>query len=60
MGLLIAALFAALAMLGLWLSGRCTGPALQICAVAVLLALAGYGWQGNPAMPGKPIPSTVR
>jgi cytochrome c-type biogenesis protein CcmH len=28
--------------------------ALQFLAAALLLALAGYGWQGNPGAPGRP------
>jgi cytochrome c-type biogenesis protein CcmH len=42
-------------MAGLALSGRLNGPALQIAGAALLLALAGYGWQGSPGMAGTPV-----
>lgn len=53
MGWVIALLMAALAWIGLWRSGRCPRAALEVAAAALLLALAGYGWQGSPGMMGK-------
>lgn len=29
--------------------------ALEIVAAALIVALAGYAWQGSPDMPGKPV-----
>ncbi len=55
MGWLFALGFAAIGWVILWRSGRVPRPALQIVAAALLLALAGYGWQGSPGMPGKPV-----
>ena len=55
MGWIIALTFAVLAWIALWRSGRCPRAALEIIAAALLLALAGYGWQGNPGMAGKPV-----
>lgn len=55
MGWLFALGFAALAMAGLALSGRLNRPALLIAGAALLLALAGYGWQGSPGMAGTPV-----
>jgi cytochrome c-type biogenesis protein CcmH len=48
-------LFVALCVLGgLWRFGRLNGAALQFLGAALFLALAGYAWQGRPAMPGAP------
>lgn len=55
MGWVIAILLAVLTWIGLWRSGRCSIAALQIATAALLLALAGYAWQGNPGMAGRPV-----
>ncbi len=55
MGWIIALTFTVLAWIALWRSGRCPRAALEIIAAALLLALAGYGWQGNPGMAGKQV-----
>ena len=55
MGWLFAIGFAALAFIALWRSGRCPRVALELAGAALLLAIAGYGWQGSPGMPGKPV-----
>ena len=60
MGWFFALGFAALALIGLWASDRCPRPALLVVAAALLLALAGYGWQGNPDMAGKPVKTIAR
>lgn len=60
MGWVVALLMAALAWIGLWRSGRVPRVALEIVGAALLLALAGYGWQGSPGMPGKPVASASR
>jgi hypothetical protein len=52
MGWLFPAGFAALTLLVLKQSGRCSRPALEIIAAALLIAIAGYGWQGSPDMLG--------
>ena len=54
MGWLFASAFAALALAGLHLSGRCPRPALELAAALLLAAIAGYGWQGSPDLPGNP------
>ena len=59
MGWLSAFALAGLAFLGLWRSGRCPRLALELAAVAILIALAGYSWQGTPDMPGRPVDHTV-
>ena len=55
MGWVFALGFAALAMAGLVLSGRLNRLALLIASAALLLAIAGYGWQGSPDMAGTPV-----
>ena len=54
-GWIFAIAFAALTLLGLGTSGRCSRAVLQIIGAALLLAIAGYGWQGSPGMAGKPV-----
>ncbi len=39
---------------GLWLVGGMTRPLFQLVAAAILLAFAGYQWQGRPNLPGAP------
>ena len=39
---------------GLWLVGGMTRPVFQLVAAAILLAFAGYQWQGRPGLPGAP------
>ncbi len=60
MGWVIALLMAAMAWIGLWRWGRVPRAALEIVGAALLLALAGYGWQGSPGMPGTPSGSASR
>ena len=38
----------------LWRFGGFRGPALQFLAAAMLLAMAGYAWQGRPGLGGSP------
>jgi cytochrome c-type biogenesis protein CcmH/NrfG len=54
MGWLLMLGLALLAALGLWRFGRIRGPALQMVAAVLFLAAAGYAWQGNPSLAGKP------
>jgi len=55
MGWIFAFGSAALSLGALWLSGRCSRLALEMAAAALLIGIAGYGWQGSPDMPGKPV-----
>ncbi|HEX8215003.1 MAG TPA: cytochrome C biogenesis protein [Allosphingosinicella sp.] len=50
---LIIALAAALGLV-LWRFAGLRGAALQLLAAAMLLAMAGYAWQGRPALGGQP------
>jgi len=54
MGWLILFLLAAVTFVLLWRVARLSGPALQLMAAAVLVAIAGYAWQGSPNLPGQP------
>ena len=42
------------ALVALWRFARLDRAALQFLGAALLLALAGYAWQGHPAWPGAP------
>ena len=42
---------------GLWRFGKLPRSALELPASALLLAVAGYAWQGRPALDGRPPPS---
>ena len=60
MGWAIALGFAAAALGGLALSRRLTRMGLMITGAAMLIALAGYGWQGSPGMAGTPVSHQAR
>ena len=45
---------------GLWRFVRADKAALQFLAAALLLAVAGYSWQGRPALEGRPKPPPER
>ena len=49
--------FAAATALGLWRFGKLNRGALELTGAALLLALAGYAWQGRPDVPGNPVES---
>lgn len=56
MGLLI---FLGLALIVaglLWCFGKLPKGGLEMVGAALFLAVAGYAWQGNPGLPGKPTP----
>lgn len=57
MGWIIAFALAGLTFAGLYLGKRCSRPALELIAAALLVGLAGYAWQGSPDMPGNPVAS---
>lgn len=52
MGWLFLITFAALAFAALWRSRLLNRTALEIAAVAILVGIAGYAWQGSPTLPG--------
>jgi cytochrome c-type biogenesis protein CcmH/NrfG len=54
MGWLVMLVLAASTALGLWRWVRRDTGALQFLAAALLLALAGYAWQGQPGLAGAP------
>src|SRR3546814_12237351 len=49
-----------LMFVALWRFGRFDKAALQFLGAALLIALAGYAWQGRPGLEGKPVPPPVR
>jgi cytochrome c-type biogenesis protein CcmH len=53
-GWIMMLLLAALVVLGLWRWVRRDMGALQFLAATLLLALAGYAWQGRPGLAGAP------
>jgi cytochrome c-type biogenesis protein CcmH len=40
----------------LWRWGRLPKGGLELLGAALFMAVAGYAWQGSPALPGKPTP----
>ena len=60
MGWVFAFGYAALTLGGFALYGRLTRDALLIAGAALLIALAGYGWQGSPDMAGTPVRHETR
>jgi cytochrome c-type biogenesis protein CcmH len=60
MGWLYLAILAVLTLAGLKLSGRLNRTALELTAVAILVGVAGYAWQGSPHLLGSPMASTAR
>ncbi|HEX8669520.1 MAG TPA: cytochrome C biogenesis protein [Allosphingosinicella sp.] len=54
MGWIVAFALAAAALAALWRLGRLDRGGLQLVAAALLLGLAGYAWQGRPALRGSP------
>lgn len=57
MGWLLFLLCALATGLGLWRFGKIDRSALELTAAALLLALAGYAWQGKPDLAGHPVES---
>ena len=55
-GWLILAGLALAAFTAVWRFGRLDGAGLQLLAAALLLAFAGYAWQGRPGLAGSPKP----
>ncbi len=60
MGWLAMGALAVLAFAALWRWARTDRAALQLVAAALLIALAGYAWQGRPGMEGRPKPAPER
>jgi cytochrome c-type biogenesis protein CcmH/NrfG len=54
MGWLLILALALLVFAGLWRWARVEPAALQLVGAALLIALAGYAWQGRPGLVGQP------
>ncbi|PZU08205.1 cytochrome C biogenesis protein [Sphingomonas sp.] len=53
-GWIILAALALLLVGGLWIAIRPARTVGELIAAALLVALAGYAWQGSPLLPGRP------
>lgn len=60
MAWVIACMLSIGAVLLLYASGKCSRLALEIAVASVLIALAGYSWEGSPDMPGNPVASVIK
>ena len=60
MGWAVIIVLAAATLLGLWRWAKPDRGALQFLGAALLLALAGYAWQGRPGLEGRPKPPPER
>lgn len=60
MGWLILLLLALAAFAAIWRFARLDRAGLQLLAAVLLLALAGYAWQGRPALEGSPARAAQR
>jgi len=58
-GWLISILLALAVAAGLALAARPSRGALYVIGIALLFGLAGYAWQGNPGLPGRPTPPSA-
>lgn len=56
MGWILILAFALAVGLALWRFARFDRAALQLVGAALLLAMAGYAWQGRPGLSGRPPP----
>ena len=54
MGWMLLLILAAVVSLVLWRFAGFRGASLQLLAAAMLLGMAGYAWQGRPALGGQP------
>jgi cytochrome c-type biogenesis protein CcmH/NrfG len=60
MGWLLIIGLGALVLLALWRLAGFDRVGLQLAAAALLLAMTGYAWQGNPALAGRPVDPPAR
>jgi cytochrome c-type biogenesis protein CcmH/NrfG len=60
MGWLVIGVLGALVLLALWRIAGFGRLGLQLAGAALLLAMAGYAWQGRPDLAGRPVPPPAR
>lgn len=60
MGWVLMLVLALGAFAAIWRFGRLDAGGLQLLAAALLLALAGYAWQGHPGLAGAPRAAALR
>lgn len=56
MGWVLLLILALCAFAAVWRFGRLDGAGLQLLAAALMIAFAGYSWQGRPSLGGSPRP----
>lgn len=60
MGWLLMIALAGLVFVALWRIGKFDKAALQFLGAGLLVAMAGYAWQGSPGLSGAPVPPPQR
>jgi cytochrome c-type biogenesis protein CcmH len=60
MGFVLLLALAAIVLIALWKFAKFDRVALQLLGAALLIAAAGYAWQGSPGLDGKPVPAPAR
>ena len=60
MGFLLLSALAVIILITLWKFGKFDRAALQLLGAALLVAAAGYTWQGRPDLSGRSAPAPVR
>ena len=60
MGWIVMVALALAVLAAMWRFGGMRGATLQLLSAALLLAMAGYAWQGRPALGGQPKAVSVR
>lgn len=53
-------LWALIVLVGMWRLGAFSKATLQLLGAALLIAVAGYAWQGRPGLAGAPAAETAR
>ena len=60
MGFVLLLTLAVIVLIALWKFGKFDRNALQLAGAALLVAAAGYAWQGSPGLDGKPVPPPAK
>lgn len=60
MGFLVILALAVIVLIALWKLGKFDRNALKFLGAALLVAAAGYAWQGNPGLIGRPVPPPAK
>jgi cytochrome c-type biogenesis protein CcmH len=60
MGWLLLLALSLVLLIALWKFGKFDRAALQLLGAAILLAMAGYAWQGRPGLRAAPVPPPAK